>query len=227
MNSIDPKLITQFIDAVKQGLSEDIEQMLRDEPQLLHAISDEGETPLMVAVYHGKQNIVQQLLTYDYAVTLHEAVAIGDLEAVQYLVSEGQVSPMSLSYDGWTPLHLAAFFGHEDIAEYLMTQGVDVNARSDNDQNNTPIHAAAAGRKQSIVKLLLDHQADPNLKQGKGWTPLLQAVNNYDLAMCELLLDYGADVNIANDEGVTPIVHAKNQGYDDLSEQLQNLTGKQ
>lgn len=223
MNKLDQEHVAQFINAVKEGLTEDVERMLQEQPDLLHVIDADGETPLMAAVYYGKQHIVQQLLTYGVAVSLHEAVAIGDLEAVEYLVLEASVSPTSYSYDGWTPLHLAAFFGHLEVAQFLLTQEVDVNMLSTNPQNNAPIHAATAGRKLPLVQLLLEHGANPNLKQSKGWTPLLQAVHNFDLTLCDLLLEHGADATIANDDGVTALAYAEQQGYDDLVQRLTAL----
>lgn len=208
-------MIDRFIDAVKEGLTEDIEQMLKDEPELIQAMKPSGETPLMTAIYYGKRDIVQQLLTYGVPVSIYEAVALGDLETATYLI-EHNASIHEYSYDGWTPLHLASFFGSFEAAQLLIKQGANVNAVSSNNQRNMPIHAAAAGRKFPLVKLLLEYGADVNAQQAEGWTPLLLAVNNYDLEMCKLLLSYKADPNLANTSGQTPINLADEKQYEDI-----------
>lgn len=214
-------MIERFIAAVKEGLSQDIEQMLRDDPELIQAIHPSGETPLITAIYYGKRDIVQQLLTYGVPVSLYEAVALGDLETVTYLIEHD--APLDeYSYDGWTPLHLAAFFGSYEVAELLIQRGASVNAVSTNNQRNLPIHAAAAGRKYPLVKLLLEHGAEVNAQQAEGWTPLLLAVNNFDLEMSKLLKDYKADPHLANDDGQTPLNLAKEKHYEHIMLMLES-----
>lgn len=214
-------MIDDLIKAAEEGSTEQIEQFLQAEPELLHAIKETGETPMMAAIYHGKQLVVQQLLTYGVALSIFEAAAIGEVEVVRYLLSEG-AGVNDYSYDGWTPLHLASFFGMYDAAVCLIEHGADVNAISENSQRNRPIHAAAAGRKYPLVKLLLDHGADPNAQQAEGWTPLLLAVNNFDEEMTSLLLDSGADTEIANKAGLTPLSLAKERQFERIAQQLED-----
>jgi ankyrin repeat protein len=214
-------MIDEFINAAKEGLTEDIEKMLKEHPELLHAVKDNGESPLLAALYHGKQTVVQQLLAYGAAISLHEACALGDVDTVKYLVLEESAPISEYSFDGWTPLHLASFFGGYEAALFLIEQGADVNAISSNNLKNRPIHAATAGRKFPLVELLLMHQADPNLKQDGGWTPLIQAVHNFDKDMVKLLLSHGADSSISNDKGHTAIDVAAEKEYEDILELLE------
>lgn len=213
-------MIEEFINAAQEGDTEEMDRMLKDDPKLLYAMKDNGETPVMAALYHGKQNVIQYLLEFGIPITLHEAVALGDVETMLYLINEEKVSIMDYSYDGWTPLHLAAFFGGYEIAEILIQRGADVNAISDNKLASRPIHAATAGRKYPIVELLLKHQADPNLQQEGGWTPLHQAVQNYDDDMIRLLLDHGADPKIAREDGYTAMRIAEELEYEEIVKQL-------
>lgn len=215
-------MIDELINAAKEGLTEDIEKILQAHPNLLHAIRDNGESPLIAALYHGKQTVVQQLLGFGVAISLHEAAALGDTDTVKYLVLEEKAPMNEYSYDGWTPLHLASFFGGYETAQFLIEQGADVNAVSLNKQNNTPIHAATAGRKYPLVKLLLEHQSDPNVKQNGGWTPLIQAVHNFDKAMIELLLNHGANPHLTNETGQTAINIAVEKEYEDIVELLES-----
>jgi ankyrin repeat protein len=68
----------------------------------------------------------------------------------------------------------------------------------------TPLHSAAAGSHAEIVKLLLEHGADPNAAQDGGFTPLHSAAGNDDRESVEALLEAGADPSLANDEGKAP-----------------------
>ena len=66
------------------------------------------------------------------------------------------------------------------------------------------------------VKYLLEHGADPNLKRGRGWHPLLHAIaRDNDLAIIELLVDHRADPNV-RDEGTSTIELAARRGRGDV-----------
>lgn len=46
-----------------------------------------------------------------------------------------------------------------------------------------------------IAKILLDHEADPNIPDLNGKTPLLVSVSQRSAQMVSLLIQYGADPN--------------------------------
>ena len=121
----------------------------------------------------------------------------------------------SWSNDGFTALHLAAFFGQEEAAELLVARGAEVNVVARNPTIVvTPLHSAAAGSHAGIVKLLLEHGADPNAAQDGGFTPLHSAAGNDDRDSAEALLEAGADPSLANDEGKLPADLAGEQTRD-------------
>jgi ankyrin repeat protein len=100
--------------------------------------------------------------------------------------------------DGFHPLGLACFFGHLDAARLLLDRGADVNALSTNEHVQTAaIHAAAAAAgdeamRYELVKLALEHGADPNLRQGGGFRAIDAARQNGDSRVEQLLLEHGA-----------------------------------
>ena len=86
------------------------------------------------------------------------------IEAVSILTSVMDKSMISLadSYNGFTPLHLSAMKGGSVTSLHLISHGCDVEA-VDN-QGNTPLTLAMAGRHQSCVLLILQKGVDFNKK---------------------------------------------------------------
>jgi uncharacterized protein len=160
-------------------------------------------TQLLEALYRGQQDKVDELLADDPQLTVHEAAALGHTERLRQLLDEDPARANEFGDDGFHPLGLACFFGHVDAARLLLERGADVNALSRNEHIRTAaIHAASAveGKgedlRYELVKLALDHGADPNLRQGggdQGFRAIDAARQNGDKRVEELLLAHGAE----------------------------------
>lgn len=207
-------MLEQLMAAAKEGDTDTMLVLLQGHPELLNATMENGESPLTAAMYYGKQNSVELLLQMGVSVTIHEAAMLGDTDTIAYLLDQEPSLLEAFSFDGWTPLHLACFFGGYEAVELLLQRGANVNLPSRNEMANCPIHAAAAGKRTLIVKLLLEYGTDPNVQQHGGWTPLHQAANNFDIGMIELLLAYEADSSIQEQGGRTPLQLAQEKGYE-------------
>ena len=156
-------------------------------------------TELLEALYRGHADRVQELLAENPQLTVQEAAALGTTERVRELLDEEPARANEFGDDGFHPLGLACFFGHVDAARLLLERGADVNALSRNQHIQTAaIHAAAAAEgkdetvRYELVKLALDHGADPNLPQGGGFRAIDAARQNGDTRIEELLLERGA-----------------------------------
>lgn len=73
----------------------------------------------------------------------------------------------------------------------------------------TPVMHAALHGSEDFVRLLLDHGADPNARDGAGATALMWAAG--DIGKVRLLLASGAQVNAASEDGKTPLMIAARQ----------------
>jgi ankyrin repeat protein len=159
-------------------------------------------TELLEALYRGRHDRVDELLRADLKLSVHEAAALGKTERLRELLDEDPSRADEFGDDGFHPLGLACFFGHVDAARLLLERGADVNALSRNEHIQTAaIHAAAAaeGKDESVryelVKLALEHGADPNLRQGgdDGFRAIDAAKQNGDRRVEELLIAHGAE----------------------------------
>ncbi|XP_065173145.1 ankyrin-3-like isoform X2 [Atheta coriaria] len=183
-----------------------------------------GLTPLMKASrqVHGLQNVLL-LLKYgadvnamaderhDYRTVLHYGVLSGSEEIVDLLIKQGS----KLNYDDCdnigkpSPLDLAILKGEPIIVAKLIKSGANVNYSSP--LIGTPLHVASADNipnRYEILKMLLEHGADPNKKvfnndvteRNTQLRPVLveylASNENPSIEVVNILLQYGARVVI-------------------------------
>ncbi len=91
--------------------------------------------------------------------------------------------------DGGTPLHYAAYAGHKELVELLITNGVDVNTKTDD--GFTPLHVAARQGRTETGEVLITKDADVNAKDDDGKTPLDRAIKYNQSETADLLRKHG------------------------------------
>src|SRR5687768_9479535 len=171
-----------FFAAIRQGNQQEVERRLRLNPDLIHAKAN-GLSPILVAAYHHRPEIASFLANKTIALTIFEASAIGKLNNIIRLLAHEPELVNAYAEDGFQALGLASYFGHLEVAKYLVKAGAPINSPSRNDLKATPIQSAAAAGHFKIVRMLLEHQADPNVRVEGGYTPLHAAAQNGDQEM--------------------------------------------
>jgi ankyrin repeat protein len=193
-----------FFDAIKQGNRHEVERQLIVDPNLIH-VREQGLSPILIAAYHQQPEIASFLADKTVVLTIFEASATGKINQVIRLLARDPQLVNAYAEDGFQALGLASFFGHYDTAEYLATAGAPISSSSRNKLSATPLHSAAAGGHTRIVKMLLEHGADPNIPEQGGFTPLHAAAQNGDVETIRALLLGGADLTIKSDGGKSPL----------------------
>ncbi len=132
--------------------------------------------------------------------TLHEAAAEADAEGVAALIEAGAIVNQPDHY-GRTPLHFAM---SPAVAQLLLLQGADVNARDASGATPLILHARFDSHVE-VVKTLIEHGADLNVKTKDGSHALGNATMTGSIETMRLLLEAGADVNLKGISGQTAL----------------------
>jgi cytohesin len=83
---------------------------------------------------------------------------------------------------------------------------------------------AAVKGQAEIVAAFLQRNADPNLADVYGWTPLMRAASRNRTAMVRLLLeDPRTDIAHRDDDGATALHRAAEEGHSEMVELLVEL----
>jgi len=151
----------------------------------------------------------------DEELFIHAAVSSRDLKALEFALSIGQSITATTGGDrigGRTPLHIAARWHRIDEARFLLDRGAPVDAHEGN--SYTPLGLAAESGDKSMVALLLEHGANPNVQvsdpkwsalhiaaYGPGWA--MPRDEEARMEVVRLLLNAGADKTLTDYWGAT------------------------
>jgi ankyrin repeat protein len=111
-------------------------------------------------------------------------------------------------------LHAAALGDNMEVCRFIVEESTNINAVNMN--GSSCCHIAAQKKYLALLKDLIEKGADLNIQEKfdvGGYTPLMYAVENNNLAMAELLLRHDADPNIADSRmWFSPLHHCARGG---------------
>ncbi len=197
-----------------------------------------GVTPLMIAIANAHFDVAGFLL--DHGATVNQA----DWWGRTPLWTTVEVRNLDNQSGNDPGVDRAAALG---LFKALLERGAEVNARTKeyvpirrwlnfvNDiswvdfTGQTPFVRAALAGDITVMRLLLDKGADPNIATFSNSTALMAAAGinfayqqtytesrEHTMEAVQLCLDKGADVNAVNAMGLTAVMGAANRGLDDV-----------
>ena len=135
-----------IFEATASGRAQLVSEILDRDPGQAKTWSADGFTPLHFAAFFNQPTIARELVRRD-----------ADVAAVS-------MNPMEV-----TPLHSAAAAHATEIVRMLVESDAPINAKQHGGW--TALHAAADNGEEEMIKILLQHGADPLLQNDDGKTP--------------------------------------------------------
>jgi len=172
--------------------------MLLDGGADANRANEDGETPLMLAARSGAVKVAELLVQHGADVNARErfrdqtalmwAAAESQPEMVAFLISKGAAVDVRAKANDW-PNQMTS----EPRVQYRPTGGL------------TPMLYAARAGCQACVEALLKGNADIDLPNPDGMTPLMMAIDNSHYTVAQYLLGHGANPHTWDWWGRTPL----------------------
>lgn len=121
--------------------------------------------------------------------------------------------------NGFSPLILACYRGNTEVADFLIDHVKDLDYKS---QEGTALAGLSIRYNKDLAEHLLKKNANPNIADGTGTTPLFWAVKAGNKELVELLLQYKADKTMKDSAGMTPFEYALKTDNKEIINLLKN-----
>ncbi len=144
-----------------------LRDLLKSDGDLVHAMNEQGFTPLGLAAFFGHEDVLRTLLDRG-----------------------AEVDRVMESPNSNTALDAAVAADHLAAARLLLDGGANVNVQAA--RGHTPLHKAAFGGNAEMVRLLLNRGADPMRETEEGRRPLDIAEERGHAAAAAVLREHGA-----------------------------------
>lgn len=191
-------------------------KMLEAEILLKNGANVKNQDLLHIACLNGNIEMLKILIGYgcdvnevdiDGRLPAHLAIQTNHLECLKILYQSNAKFDIR-SYKNSTIFSYAVGEGNIEIVKYLLEIGM---SKYINDEIKPPLCLAVHWNYIDIIKLLLENNADINIKDGLGNTPLIDTIinGNYDTTM--ILLEYKANPYIKEKNGQNAIMLLRKQ----------------
>ncbi|XP_044533631.1 ankyrin repeat domain-containing protein 16 isoform X1 [Gracilinanus agilis] len=117
---------------------------------------------------------------------LHSAARHGHRDILAYLAEAWELDIEAPNRDYKRPLHEAASQGHGDCVLYLLKRGASVDCLKKGDW--TPLMMACTRKNLEVIQVLVEHRANPLLKNKDGWNSFHIASREGDPEILHYLL---------------------------------------
>lgn len=172
VNELDPFKGETALHTATFASQRNIVELLLAHKADINARDRQNETPLQVAVAMGDSEMVRFLLKMGAQVNVVQPSNRIAFRLATHTDTEicSPEPPTEITYFSES-LYRAAASGNARLVRDLLADGAVVNAQNVCWEKETALHAAAAGGKMDIIKMLLMYGADRELRNGRNQTP--------------------------------------------------------
>jgi ankyrin repeat protein len=229
-----PPTAAALFAAIDANDAEATRKLLARDPKLAAARTDEGISAVIAAgtarsdagfIGTHDNPVLAAILARSPELDVFDAALVGDNKRLAAFVAKDPKVVTAFSPLGWQPLMLASFGGNLDGVKLLVAKAADVNARASTRFRNTSLQIALLRGEGPVIVYLLEHGADPNVRQNQDFVALHEAVLLGRTDLIQLLLDHGAEVNARNAKGETPLGSALRRGKTEAASYLKARGG--
>ncbi|AKK72056.1 ankyrin repeat domain-containing protein [Chryseobacterium gallinarum] len=151
--------------------------------------------------------------------TIFDVARNGTVDEVKGLMKQNPDIINQPNENGFSPLILACYRGNTEVAKFLIDHVKDVNYQS---KEGTALAGLSVKYNKELTEALLRKNADPNIADATGYTPLFWAVKFGNKELVELLLSYKADKSKKDSMGMTPFEYALQTNNKEIINLLKN-----
>ena len=196
----------------------EIKKLVKENPQVVHSVDENGRTALHWACRVDELDIITFLIDQhsdvnkadqNGVVPLHSAAARGNVKACEMLLNnKAQIDKTNSS--GETPLHFAVSYGQFETVKLLLEKGASLEA--ENNRQRTPLIVAAremAGIE--IVRILVESGANINARDYSNNTPVSLAAWRGSEEVVDYLLSRNAELDLTGLKGFQLLQYSINK----------------
>ena len=185
----------------------DLVTCLLNQKVIVNSVTIDGRTPLHTAADQGDDAIIQQLLAHNADPRLKDAPGNTCLHLAVKIKHETRSEPIKPGVSYMSPLPSPYHICSIQTVQAIIDHGADVNAV--NNRGKTALWVACCDGQDSLVKILLDAKADPNITDKDGDSCLHAAIHGQcSTETIQKVFDHGAYINAVNNDRATPLLLA-------------------